>query len=141
MDAASDTERREQPAARSSTAPAPALVDLIFLTDDIHTLIVGKPLNTSTELDAAASGREGFVQATEAGCFEVFGEDGRIASVVAEAAGAVACLEAGEHYDEEKGIDTRLTCLSRWALGTEEQTMDRSVEHSIVLCSHFWASF
>ena len=43
---------------------ANAFVDLIFLTDDIHSLIVGKPLNTSSELDAAASGREGFPAAS-----------------------------------------------------------------------------
>ena len=109
---------------------ANALVDLIFLTDDMHSLILGKPLNTSSELDATASGREGFVNATAAGCFGVFAEDGHTTDVLAEVQGAVECLEAGKNYDELSGVDKRLTCLSRWSLGTEEQTMDSCLLHS-----------
>lgn len=113
---------------------ANALVDLIFLTDDMHRLVLGKPLNMAGNDDVAhAQARESFVHgAATRGCFDAFSQPENLADVAQELrAGPVACLKAGsEYYDESKGIDTRIRCLSTWALGSADDTMDSCLVHN-----------
>ena len=110
---------------------ANALVDLVFVADDIHTLVLNRPLNAATEPDLAMSGREGFVRASHHGCFDAFLEKGRFAGMLKEVEGAIQCMQAGsKHYNERTGVDTRLSCLSHWALGETTETMDSCLLHN-----------
>lgn len=117
---------------------ANALVDLIFLTDDMHRLVLGQPLSTTDSgklagSRASAKGREAFAHAAATrGCFDAFSRPENLAQVAQELRdGPVACLRPGSvHYDESSGTDTRIECLSTWALGSIDETMDSCLVHN-----------
>ena len=82
------------------------------------------------EPNLASSGREGFVQAVSRGCFSDFLAAGRFPAMLQEVEGALQCFDAGSaHYDEARGVDTRLSCLSHWAFGETVETMDSCLLH------------
>jgi len=112
---------------------------LIFLTDDMHRLVLGQPLNPTGSSGgmagspASAKSREDVAHiAATRGCFDAFSRPENLVQVAQELRdGPVACLRAGsEHYDERSGVDTRIQCLSDWALGSVDETMDSCLVHN-----------